>query len=151
MSKWIRSSLKEALYWRGGFQCVYCQTALTLRTATLDHLIPRDVNGPNTPHNLVVCCHTCNSSRGKTDWIQWVTLRFAMTFPAVVRRVYTQRRQRITKLRSAVQRADAVLSAYDAVMESCEFCTRPCRACLEAHVAPWRPEEESFYLYPEEW
>jgi len=31
---------------------------------TLDHVIPKERNGPDTWENLVCCCHTCNRAKG---------------------------------------------------------------------------------------
>lgn len=37
---------------------------LLKRIATIDHVIPRSKNGTDTLKNLVVACHSCNSSKG---------------------------------------------------------------------------------------
>lgn len=148
---WVRYNTREALLRRGGFACVYCGDELTLRTATLDHLIPQDINGPNTPVNLVVACGACNSSRKKAHWQQWVKRKFSDA-AAIIRRVELQRRQRVVRLRNEVTRALAVMDTYDAVVDACPFCERPCRPCLEKHVAPWRRGiNADDYVYPEEW
>lgn len=31
---------------------------------TLDHKVPRSQGGPTVPENLVLCCHTCNATKG---------------------------------------------------------------------------------------
>jgi len=63
------------IFSRGGFRCVYCYadlsiSALTVATATHDHVVPQCLFNPsseaNRGINLVACCATCNSLKG--DW-----------------------------------------------------------------------------------
>lgn len=60
---------------RDGFRCVYCgldlsASALTIKAATQDHVVPQCLFTPsgdaNRGVNLVACCATCNSLKG--DW-----------------------------------------------------------------------------------
>jgi len=44
--------------------CAICSLPVSLREATLDHLIPRSKGGPNTYANLRVAHGGCNSARG---------------------------------------------------------------------------------------
>jgi hypothetical protein len=61
------------LFRRDGFRCVYCgsdlsASALTIATATHDHVVPRCLFAPeseaNRGVNLVACCAVCNSLKG---------------------------------------------------------------------------------------
>ncbi len=61
------------LFRRDGFRCVYCgsdlsTSALTIATATHDHVVPRCLFTPeseaNRGVNLVACCALCNSLKG---------------------------------------------------------------------------------------
>lgn len=42
-------------------ECVFCRTKANL---SLEHLLPRKFNGPDTERNLVWICKSCNSSKG---------------------------------------------------------------------------------------
>lgn len=61
------------LFMRDGFRCVYCgsdlsASALTIATATHDHVVPRCLffpeNEANRGVNLVACCSLCNALKG---------------------------------------------------------------------------------------
>ena len=61
------------LFRRDGFRCVYCgsdlsASALTIATATHDHVVPQCLFTPesdaNRGTNLVACCMPCNSLKG---------------------------------------------------------------------------------------
>jgi len=62
--------------------CIYCGDPAD----TIDHLIPRLANGPESADNLVPACKTCNSSKGARDLFAWAaTKRF---FPLAATRRY---------------------------------------------------------------
>ena len=44
--------------------CIWCGKALTLNTATLEHIIPLKRGGSNGMDNLGVACKRCNQTRG---------------------------------------------------------------------------------------
>lgn len=54
---------KAALAATGGI-CARCGTKLTLKTATMEHIIPLSRGGKNDPENLTVLCGTCNKDKG---------------------------------------------------------------------------------------
>lgn len=68
-TNWIRPAKRLAIYLRDGLACVYCGATLEDGVKlTLDHLRPHHSGGSNKETNLVTCCHTCNSARGKRSW-----------------------------------------------------------------------------------
>lgn len=48
--------------------CCYCGADTKL---TADHLISTSVGGPDTGDNLVWACRSCNSSKGRKDFVAW--------------------------------------------------------------------------------
>lgn len=55
---------KRNLLVRDGFKCSYCESKLSMRSATVDHIIPRSKGGLNTLDNTVASCKTCNNLKG---------------------------------------------------------------------------------------
>ncbi len=47
---------------RDSYQCQYC--GLVDRKMTIDHVVPKKRNGPETWENLVAACTTCNARKG---------------------------------------------------------------------------------------
>jgi hypothetical protein len=61
-----RDRLAEAQNWR----CAYrispkCPIELDVETATIEHVIPRRLGGPNTIDNKVVTCWHCNTQAAR--------------------------------------------------------------------------------------
>lgn len=63
-------SLKDTVaYWREGvflrdaYLCQYCGTRLTLRTATVDHVVPESWGGAWAWENTVAACLPCNQAK----------------------------------------------------------------------------------------
>jgi len=52
--------------------CCYCGSDAFL---SLDHLIPQFIGGAHSADNLVVACRSCNSSKGKRDFLDWMATR----------------------------------------------------------------------------
>jgi len=52
--------------------CCYCGRQSDL---TLDHMIPQFSSGKHSADNLVVACRSCNSSKNKTDFLEWMAKR----------------------------------------------------------------------------
>ncbi len=44
-------------------RCYLCKKQLTIKTATLDHVIPRAKKGTNRKSNLKLCCKPCNTAK----------------------------------------------------------------------------------------
>jgi hypothetical protein len=55
--------LRTLVYRRDGYQCVLCGLDDVLRL-TIDHRIPVDLGGDNSPENLRTLCKSCNSQKG---------------------------------------------------------------------------------------
>lgn len=70
---WLSERYKR-IWNRDGRKCRYCQTPLTLRTMTIDHVEPRSKGGGNSDENLACCCEVCNASKWDTpldEWLEW--------------------------------------------------------------------------------
>jgi len=68
-----RKKLFEDIFAREGGRCFYCGVethrlgkglSRSPTLATLDHVVPRSMDGPLTRENLVLCCQACNNRRG---------------------------------------------------------------------------------------
>lgn len=55
---------KTSLYRREGGKCAYTGRELTLKEATIDHIIPRSKGGKNTWQNQVICAPEVNFKKG---------------------------------------------------------------------------------------
>lgn len=58
-------AVKRALFKHSQI-CHWCQTSLTLLTATVDHVIPLSRGGLNNMNNYVLACAPCNHGRGNS-------------------------------------------------------------------------------------
>lgn len=71
-AEWLNVSalvLREA-QGNGQTRCIYCPAILDYENrrapngAQVDHIIPHSRGGSDHPSNLIVCCRTCNISKG---------------------------------------------------------------------------------------
>lgn len=62
------------LFERDGTRCAYCGTPLTIDTATIEHVVPKSMLGPNNLHNYVLVCNKCNSAAGNLPVSQKIRL-----------------------------------------------------------------------------
>lgn len=53
---------------RFDYKCAYCQASNNL---SLDHFIPISKGGPDCLSNVIPSCQSCNSSKGKSDPLNW--------------------------------------------------------------------------------
>lgn len=67
----IPPSVRRKVYLRDGDVCNYCREPVDDWDRTLDHVIPRSRGGEHTEENLVVCCRSCNSSKGARTPEEW--------------------------------------------------------------------------------
>ena len=49
---------------RDNFKCQYCARELSVKEATLDHIIPRSQGGKTTWEDIVCACGACNRKKG---------------------------------------------------------------------------------------
>jgi len=61
----ISRRLRFEILRRDGFACRYCGAKSPDVTLTIDHVVPRTLDGGDEPHNLVAACSECN--RGKSS------------------------------------------------------------------------------------
>jgi 5-methylcytosine-specific restriction endonuclease McrA len=60
---------KSNVFLRDGYECQYCKTDMSKRTATLDHVLPVSHGGKTSFENCVTACSPCNSSKGNNKKI----------------------------------------------------------------------------------
>ncbi|MCC7268712.1 MAG: HNH endonuclease [Caulobacteraceae bacterium] len=60
---------------RDGWNCFYCDTALSLETATIEHLCSLKAEGPKVLDNLALACRGCNALAGSLPVTAKVRLR----------------------------------------------------------------------------
>jgi 5-methylcytosine-specific restriction endonuclease McrA len=65
-----RVNLHGRDYWVG--RCIHCQSKVSVplsveepANATLEHIVPKNHGGTDTPENLAVACARCNQGKGK--------------------------------------------------------------------------------------
>lgn len=51
---------KKNLFLRDRFECQYCGIQCTVRTGTIDHILPRSFGGKTDYFNCVIACKRCN-------------------------------------------------------------------------------------------
>lgn len=64
-SKWIRPALRQRIYARDGFRCVWCgrHASEIEGPLSLDHFLAHHAGGSNGAENLLTSCIGCNSRR----------------------------------------------------------------------------------------
>lgn len=63
---------RETVIYFGG-ACAYCgRTMRRNESLTRDHLLAVSKGGSTTQRNIVPACGACNSSKGNTDWREWL-------------------------------------------------------------------------------
>ncbi len=55
-----KKTIKKYIYERDGRKCHFCRKELSFRQISLDHYLPRSMNGPDDIYNMVLCCKKCN-------------------------------------------------------------------------------------------
>jgi len=61
---------KANVFLRDGFECQYCGTTVSQKTATLDHVLPQSLGGRSTWENSTTACSKCNSLKGNNKKIK---------------------------------------------------------------------------------
>lgn len=73
VGRWIRPKKRLEIYWRDNWTCLICGRDLAgapARDVTLDHLVPRSLNGKNSAFNIFTACRSCNSRRGSAPLLR---------------------------------------------------------------------------------
>jgi hypothetical protein len=65
-----RRSARDQIHLCWDFKCAYCNDPLG-RSPTLDHVVPKINGGLTVRSNLISCCLSCNSRKGKSNWVDW--------------------------------------------------------------------------------
>lgn len=73
----------EKIKLRTGQICNYCGSTGKL---ALDHIFPQKLGGKDDAENLIFACRTCNSSKGKKDLLEWMTIRGQFLPLMIIRR-----------------------------------------------------------------
>lgn len=60
-----RRSLRRYVYRRDNYTCVYCGNK-DRATLTLDHVVPKSLQGRGVRSNMVTACQHCNQCKGDT-------------------------------------------------------------------------------------
>jgi 5-methylcytosine-specific restriction endonuclease McrA len=61
---------KQNVFLRDGYRCMYCETDVSRKTATLDHVLPTSHGGKTTFENTVTACAPCNANKGNNKKIK---------------------------------------------------------------------------------
>lgn len=64
--------LRERIFRRDGFRCVYCGGVFPAEMLSLDHVQPRMRGGDNSPGNLVTACRVDNGRKGSAPAWAWL-------------------------------------------------------------------------------
>lgn len=56
---------KQKILSKTGGKCAYCLIPLTIKTMTIEHIVPVARYGSNKLPNLLPACAPCNKARGK--------------------------------------------------------------------------------------
>lgn len=65
-------SVREGIFRRDGYRCVYCGMVLPAEALSLDHVQPRWRGGDNSPGNLVTACKADNTRKGSQAAWAWL-------------------------------------------------------------------------------
>jgi len=61
-------------------KCCFCKRELTLRTATLEHILPLSLGGKWNIENLTISCEPCNSHRSSKDYAEFKKLMLPSSY-----------------------------------------------------------------------
>lgn len=58
-----RLAMRQKVFDRCGWRCVYCGDHVSQENATLDHVVPKAQGGSRSHKNLVLACGECNQRK----------------------------------------------------------------------------------------
>jgi 5-methylcytosine-specific restriction endonuclease McrA len=73
IAQWDGSPVDLDAVIRSTSECIYCGRALERRQVTIDHIVPVDLGGPHSNHNLTGCCLSCNCRKRARPFAEWLT------------------------------------------------------------------------------
>lgn len=78
---------KQNVFLRDNFVCQYCESLVTRKSATLDHVLPISHGGQTTWDNCTTACTNCNARKGNNRKIKPKSLPTKPTYYQLVERV----------------------------------------------------------------
>lgn len=66
-----KKRIRQNVIDRDGLICCYCLTKLTLKTATMEHIVPASKRGTFNATNLTVACARCNCKRSDKPFFEF--------------------------------------------------------------------------------
>jgi hypothetical protein len=66
-------------------ECIYCGSK---RELTVEHILPRCCDGPDTPDNAIKVCKKCNSSKGGKRLYEWIGIKNKDKIPRIAEGKY---------------------------------------------------------------
>lgn len=71
--------MRKMLFERDGTCCAYCNAPLSLKTATIDHVIPVSRGGSRwSLANMALACHACNNEKGDRGLMEYLASGHAL-------------------------------------------------------------------------
>ena len=67
----IHQAMRQRVYERDGYRCVYCGCTEEEMTLCVDHVIPLSQGGLTTDENLTTACAPCNNDKGVRTPKEW--------------------------------------------------------------------------------
>lgn len=68
----ISEQLRQEVFKRDNYTCLYCGKACVGKAACINHLDPDDgAFEQQTPDNLVTCCRSCGPSKGRKNFLEY--------------------------------------------------------------------------------
>jgi hypothetical protein len=86
----VAPHMRALILQRDQHTCRYCRS----RATEVDHFVPRAKGGLSSPQNLVAACQTCNRSKGKKTYTEWVVWKRQMALAAKLAQQPATRRGR---------------------------------------------------------
>ena len=75
MTKTDKQILRKEVLKRDNYVCYICNTQLSLKNSTIDHVLSRAKGGSDSADNLACCCKECNSDKGDMDIEDYLVFR----------------------------------------------------------------------------
>lgn len=60
----ISGAIQQKIWYRDGWQCMYCGKSVPDVQLTIDHFIPLETLGEDDESNYLSCCRQCNKAKG---------------------------------------------------------------------------------------